>query len=86
MGLYNSDIASVDASTVTFDIGQPWTVSRGVWAAIPGSSPPRVGDYWGIEVSSVSALLRGERPSRVIRTTDYLDGVNDALGAYGLSQ
>jgi len=86
MGLYNSDISSVTSTTITFDIGQPWTVSRGVWAAIPGSSPPRVGEYWGIEVSSVAALLRGERPSRVIRTTDYLDGVNDALGAYGLSQ
>ena len=86
MGLYNSDISSVTSTTITFDIGQPWTVARSTWAAIPGSSPPRVGDYWGIEVSSVAALLRGERPFRVIRTNDYLDGVNDALGAYGLTQ
>jgi len=85
MGLYNSDISSVTSTTITFDIGQPWTVSLANWATIPGSSPPHVGDYWGIEVSSVSALIRGERPSRVIRTRDYLDGVNDALGAYGLT-
>lgn len=86
MGLYNSDIAAVSPSTVTFDIGQPWTVSRAAWDSIPGSSAPRVGDYWSIEVSSVAALMRGETPSRVIRTNDYLDGVNDALGVYGLYQ
>ncbi len=84
MGLYNSEITSVSSSSITIDIGQPWTIPRALWESLPGSQPPRVGDYWSIQGSSGAALLQGERPSRVSRTNDALDKVHDELGVYGL--
>lgn len=77
MGLFNSQIVDVRRGQVIIDIGQTWVVGLAAWNSLPGSQPPRAGDYWAIDASSVANLLAGELPRQIQRTNDALDGMDD---------